>query len=117
MVEWTREDASTAMDFLKAKEDYDVKIGFIGRMNLVAKSFGFDGYNDPLLAGVRSFISSLGGKKGGKIKKGEVRNPPPMTIKDLYYEDLRRNSNMQHFLHPEDDAELINSLHVEKSGE
>lgn len=117
MGEWTIEDVATARDFLKAKEDYDVKIGFLGRMNIVAKSFGFQDYNDPLLDGVRSFIASLGGQKGGKRKTPQKEVRPMVTIKDLYYEDLRRNSNMQHFLHPEDDVELINSLNIEKSGE
>lgn len=104
---WTEDDIKTAENFLAEKDKYDANLGFVGCMHRVARSFGFSGYGDPLLVGVRSYISSL------PKNRNELVVNKKQTPENIWMEDVLSNPDMQHFLHPEDDAELISA--IEKS--
>lgn len=108
MKSWTKKDVEIAEGFIELLKNYDVeKVPFIQRMTSVAKSLGYVGYNDPLLEGVRKYIAYKGGTSKRKNKHREITSESQLTA---YMKSLLGSEDMQHSLHPEDEAHLIEQI-------
>lgn len=63
---WTESEKRLAEDVVQEARNYTGS--FLTRFSAAAKKFGYGNYAG-LPQGTRSFISSLGGKKGGRASK------------------------------------------------
>jgi hypothetical protein len=81
------------------------------RMNLAAHALGYrSGYNE-VPEQVRQFISSVGGKVSGVVKKKKKEKNSRFITSEQWLEDLLANKSLQHGLHPEDEENVIEWLH------
>jgi hypothetical protein len=69
-------------------------------------------YIDDRMSEVRSRLSWLGGKNSHKAIG--TKQFPENLLKQEWLQELSANKSMQHGLHPEDDAELIELLNQEQ---
>ena len=110
---WTKVDVELA----KKLRTYanDLKGSFLEKFGAAAQAHGYRSYSD-LPSGVKSYISSLGGKRRSSqnltpIIKRRGRATREHGYVDPqnaeYYEELRKSKTMQHGLHPEDEAVLV----------
>ena len=81
------------------------------RLNMAAKKLGYENYfNDPKLANVRPIVSSHAAEARKRYKKFHEGKELPLSQEERWMSELLQNENMQHFLHPEDDAELLKKI-------
>ena len=81
------------------------------RLNMAAKKLGYENYfNDPKLANVRPIVSSHAAEARKSYKKFHEGKELPLSQEERWMSELLQNENMQHFLHPEDDAELLKKI-------
>jgi hypothetical protein len=106
---WTDEDEQKGNAFLQILKGYagkNMKERFSLYRNNAARQMGYSLYNH-MPAGVKSFISSLGGKNGGKKKnKSNIDN---VIISETKEQRWVREVDI-HGLHPEDEAHIIEEL-------
>lgn len=102
---WTDDDVKIGEMFIEELKKYDKSLSFLQRMNNVANDLFYDGYNDPELAGVRSYIASRSCL--ARKNKKDVSN---VVSPDNYTKELLENWDMQHTLHPEDEADLAEQV-------
>lgn len=65
-------------------------------------------YSHKSMTDVRNYMSHLGGKAKKRKKKHTVTLPTP----DEWFTELANHSSRQHFLHPEDQRDLIEALGI-----
>lgn len=117
---WTQEDVKIAELLLAEEKKIDQNIRWATRMHKAAKKCGYANYNDPGLPfGVKSYIhfkSEEAKKKKSLSKQADEKGNEiiPQTPAEIWKEDLLKNPEMIHGLHPEDEEELIKHLQNEQ---
>ena len=97
-----------------AEKDFDNhRFTFLARLNMAANKLNFSGYHDPALAKVRSIISKIGAEARKRYKESHEGKELSLSQEEKWMNELLQDENMQHFLHPEDDADLLKNISSE----
>ena len=102
-----------ALDIItSAENDFDkARFSSKTRLNMAAQKLGYENYfTDPILLNVRPIISKYGAEARKRYKEANEGQDPAPSQEEIWMSELLQNENMQHFLHPEDDAELLKKI-------
>lgn len=111
---WTPADITIAEEMLLIADGLDHEINFGARMNRAAQKMKLGNYNreNENLRGVIAYISH----KSAEAKRLRADNEPivaKQTPEERWVEDLLASEDMQHGLHPEDEAHIIEAIKSE----
>ncbi len=106
---WTTKDIAEANQFFEARKTFSGT--FNESKNSVARAIGYkDGY-DSMPKGVKSYISHVASENRNRRRQEILANEPIQQTPEQRWEaELLASEDMQHALHPEDEAVILEAV-------